>query len=131
MKPIIVVSIILTCIVFSTALYNKNIVSKQDAVDSFCTGLKPIKKLLSANSRIRFAGDSYHNEFFPMSRFCLLPAYIHPYDDTHVNDTLLTVEVTKYADSTINRILKNRRLIYSGNHNGYIYKLSVPTDAKN
>lgn len=125
MKPLIIVSVLLICTVLSTALYNKNVVGKQDTIDSFCIGLKPIKDIVSTSSRISFAGDAYHNEFYPISRYYLLPVYIRPYDKTTHNDTLLTVEVSQYPDSTINSILEKRHIIYTNNNNGYIYKLST------
>jgi hypothetical protein len=125
MKPIIIIAVIVISVGLSTALYNKNVVAKQDAIDSFCSGLQHVMPLLHTNNAISFIGDKYHSEFYPMSRFYLLPIHIELYNDSNQTDTLLTVEVQQ-PDSTINSILQNRKVIYTENANGYTYKLSTP-----
>jgi hypothetical protein len=124
MKPIIIIAVLVIGVGLSTALYNKHVVAKQDAIDSFCTGLQPIKSLLHSNNTISFKGDAYHSEFYPISRFYLLPTHIELYNDTNNSDTLLTAEVQQ-PDSAISSILQNRKVIYSANANGNTYKLSI------
>jgi hypothetical protein len=124
MKPVIIIAVLVFGVGLSTVLFNKNVITKQDAIDSFSIGLQPIKAILSPNGIVSFKGDAYHSEFYPMSRFYLLPIHVELYNDSNNSDTLLTIEVQQ-PDSAINSILKNRKIIYSGNANGFTYKLST------
>jgi hypothetical protein len=124
MKPLIIIAVFVIGVGISAALFNKNVIPKHDAIDSFCVGLKPIKSILN-NNTISFKGDTYHSEFYPISRFYLLPIHLDLYTQSNSADTLLTVELTQSSDSTINSILQNRKIIHSSSANGYIYKLST------
>lgn len=124
MKPVIIIATLLLCAGFSTTLYNKHVVAKQDYIDSFCVGLQPIKKFITAQSTISLIQDKWHTDFYPISRFYFVPAHIDLYPKAE-DDTLLSVEVTAHPDSAINSILQHRKVFFTNESNGYTYKLST------
>ncbi|MBS1774038.1 MAG: hypothetical protein JST82_14360 [Bacteroidetes bacterium] len=122
MKPLIVIAALLCSTILSTMLYQNNVASKPDYIDTVNIGLQPIKAFIEKNNSVHVLAYQNHEELIYITRFCLAPSVVEPYNSN--TDTLLSIEQTNTPDSTINSILSTRHILHSYSKEGYTYKLT-------